>query len=225
MKRIGMVIALGKEFDALEELLGNPEKKHSMLGIEFSEYRLGDKFFVVARCGIGEIYATMACSVLVVKYRVKALLNYGFAGALSDKYGIFDMVAVRDVVHYDMDLTAFGNALGQYDDRESEYWQADSALTAAILKERMIPSARIASADKFVRLTENKLALSKQFSADLCDMESAAVAIAAHKARIPFVSIKLIVDGIGGDSLLEFEENAKRGALCLAEIFYDFIKD
>ncbi len=223
MKRIGIVIALGKEFDALEKLLGKPDKKQKMVGAEFSEYTTEKNFVVVARCGIGEIYAAAATAALITKYRVKILLNYGFAGALSDKHNIFDLIAVDDIVHYDMDLTAFGNAPGQYDDKVSAYWKTDEKLTCELLNGKNLPFARIASADRFVRHTETKLALGKLFSADLCDMESAAVAIVAERAGIPFASLKLIVDGITGDSLAEFEENAKKGALGAAEIVYEFL--
>lgn len=223
MKKIGIVIAMSKEFDSLDKLLGQPQNKKSIIGIDFSEYQLKNCTAIVARCGIGEIYATSATTVLVANYQVEILINYGFVGALSDKYKIFDMVAVSDIIHYDMDLSAFGNQIGQYDDQKDAYWTTNKELTSQLIATRSIPSERIASADKFVRFTEAKLNIAKLFTAEICDMESAGIAIVANKANIPFASIKLIVDGVSGDSHAEFEANAQKGALCLAEIVYNYI--
>lgn len=224
MKTVGIIIAMGKEYCSLEKLLEKPLKTENVVGITISTHRLKNKTAVIARCGIGEIYAATAATILTVNYKVDELINYGFVGALSDKYKIFDMLAVGDVVHYDMDLTAFGNPLGQYDDKKEIYWRADNALTSALIKNKF-PVERIASADKFVRSIETKLNIAKIFCAEMCDMESAGIAVVANKANVPFASIKLIVDGVTGDCYSEFEENAKKGAECLAKIVYEYLSE
>ncbi|NCA66523.1 MAG: 5'-methylthioadenosine/S-adenosylhomocysteine nucleosidase [Clostridia bacterium] len=223
MSKIGIIIAMNKEFDSLSALVGEPLLKEQFAGIDFSSYSINNHTVILARCGIGEIYASTAATLLIYLYGAEELLNYGFVGALSDKYKIFDILAVKDVVHYDMDLTAFGNKPGQYDDRDDELWQADEALTSRIIGSRTITAERIASADKFVRLTEAKLTIGKMFSAEMCDMESAGIAIIANRSKIPFASLKLIVDGVDGDSHAAFEVNAKKGASALAEILFDYL--
>jgi len=225
MANTGIIIAMSKEFDSLESLLGKPETIDVQLGINVSSYGVGHGKVYVARCGIGEIYAAAAAALLISKYSVDEILNYGFAGALNGKYGFFDIISVKEVIHYDMDLTAFGNKIGQYDDRESELWSTDESLTSALISGGDFPSARIASADKFVRYREEKLALSEKYGADICDMESAGIAVVSNKAGIPFASIKLIADGIDGDSGEEFMRNADKGAGQLAEVVYRYLTE
>ncbi len=224
MKKLGIVVAMNKEFDSLGALLGTPVKTESIIGVNFLMYASRHYDIIVAHCGIGEIYAASATALLISSYGAEEIINYGFVGALSDKYKVFDILAVRDVVHYDMDLTAFGNALGQYDDRPHEAWDADRALTARLTGGYSLPFERIASADKFVRFKTAKQNLAELFGAEMCDMESAGVAVVASRANVPFASIKLIVDGIEGDSHASFEVNAKKGAEVLARIIQRYIE-
>lgn len=223
MRKIGIVVAMSKEYDSLAELLPSQSSKVIYSGIEFSIYNINDCEIIIARCGIGEIYAASATSLLVCLFGADELINYGFAGALNGDHKLFDVLAIRDIVHYDMDLTAFGNKIGQYDDRDSELWLCDEELTTKLLGSKGAEFVRIASADKFIKNSADKKKIASSFGAALCDMESAGIAVVANKSGVPFASIKLVVDGVEGDSSVAFEENAKNGATSLAKIIYNYI--
>lgn len=208
MKKIGIVVAMNRESGLLE--LFKDHTKESLCGIDFYSFMAKGNKIVLTTCGIGEINASSATAILIVHYGVSEIINYGFVGSLKHDLPVNVVVGVTSVVHTDMDLTAFGNQLGQYDERKELDFVPDEKLTRAILGEDVY-MGRLASADKFISDGNVKLNIAKSFSADICDMEGAGISVCCERAKVPFALIKVVADGIENDCTQTFFENSTFG--------------
>lgn len=197
--RIGFVVAMEAEYEPFLARLGNLTRHETLSGIEFCGYNSLGKSVVLAKCGIGTVAAAAATALLIGHYHCDRIMNYGLVGAIGDA-PVGSLVAVRDVVHYDADLTPFGHPLGAAADMPSPYIPADPDWYKELLA-RGLFGARIASGDKFIASDKIKADLSSYFSADICDMESAGIALTCARAGVPFAMIKLVSDGAGDDAV------------------------
>lgn len=210
MNKIGFIVAMEKEYSPFLSRLGTFEKESLICGINFAVYSHGRGSTVLAKCGVGEIAAASATSLLIGHFGVDCIINFGLAGALSSCLAPRGMALVKDVVHYDMDLTAFGYLPGQHNDMLSPYISADLSLCSA-LKSADIPLVRLASGDKFVANSEFRDRLISTFKADICDMEGAAIALTCCRAKVPFAALKLISDSACEGATEEYAFNKNSG--------------
>ena len=54
---------------------------------------------------VGEIAAAAACQLLISRFNVQAILNFGVVGALTEQTRTFSTMYVHSVVHYAKDTT------------------------------------------------------------------------------------------------------------------------
>ncbi len=148
---------------------------------------------------VGEIAAASATQLLITHYKAAVVFNFGVVGALTDEVALYDLVYVRDVVHYDMDTSVVdGEPVGRYSCFEDVAVSASRALLSKAIDARACPLARCASADKFVSSPVQKENLHLNFGADVCDMESAAVLFTCNFNHVPCLLVKCISDSRGG---------------------------
>lgn len=208
MKRIGIVVAMNRESGILE--IFPDHKKEVICGIPFYVFKANRNKVVLTTCGVGEIASASATAILISHYSVDEVINYGFVGSLKNNLPINAVVGVSEVVHTDMDLTSFGNALGQYDGAEKVEFTPSKTLTQNILGENAL-FGKLASADKFVSNGKVKSDIAKKFGADICDMEGAGISVCCTRANVPFALIKVVVDGIEDDCTETFSANSIYG--------------
>ncbi len=208
MRKIGIVVAMNRESALLEIFKSYTEEK--FCGIPFYIFKAENNTIVLTTCGIGEVAAASATSILISHYGVEEIINYGFVGSLKHDLPINAVIGVNSVIHTDVDLTAFGSALGQYDGRNEVDFKPNATLTENILGKNS-HFGRLASADKFISDGKRKAAIAKDFSADICDMEGAGIAVVCTRSEIPFALIKVVVDGIEDDCTQTFETNSVFG--------------
>ena len=148
---------------------------------------------------VGEIAASAACQLLITKYGVDCILNFGVVGALTEKTAVQSFVYVGDVVHYDMDTSDVDDyPIGGYGCFDDVAVKCDETLLAKALKVNNLPVVRCASADKFVGTAEAKSALNRNFGAEICDMESAGILFACKFNNVPCLLVKCISDSLVG---------------------------
>ena len=214
--RIGIFTAMEKEASSF--IRGDVKK--DKVG-EFSVYQFAlGKHEAVLCCppSVGEIAASAACQLLITKYGVDCILNFGVVGALTAKSSVQSFVYVGDVVHYDMDTSeADGYPIGGYGCFDDVVVKCDEALLAKALRVNALPVVRCASADKFVGKTEAKSALNREFGADICDMESAGILFACKFNGVPCLLVKCISDSLVG-GYAEYRDNV----LVACEGFFQF---
>lgn len=189
--KIGFIVAMENEYAPFLSSLGDCIATDVLCGMEFSTYAFAEKQIVLAKCGIGEIAAASATALCIGNFGCDYIVNFGLVGSLGN-HALSTCVRVKDVVHYDCDLTAFGQPLGQPADRKEVYFPADDQPISDALS--TLPAVRLASGDKFISDTALKNNLVSVFSADICDMEGAGIAITCARSGVPFTMIKLVSD-------------------------------
>ena len=214
--KIGIFTAMEKEASSF---IRGDVTKETVGGFSVYQFALG-KHDAVLCCppSVGEIAASAACQLLITKYGVDCILNFGVVGALTEQTSVQSFVYVGDVVHYDMDTSeADGYPIGGYGCFDDVAVKCDETLIAKALKVNDLPVVRCASADKFVGKSETKAALNQDFGADICDMESAGILFACKFNRVPCLLVKCISDSLVG-GYKEYRDNV----LVACEGFFHF---
>lgn len=199
MKRIGMVVAMRKEILPLIENSGLEVSNESVGKYQISSFKYLDKEIFIVESGVGEIYAAGATQLLISKYEVECIINFGVCGLLNDKLNLLETVLVDGIVHYDFDLSKIDNLpVGQYPNMDRVIPCKNSLMDVVTSINPSIQKVICASADKFVVDSDVKNNLYVEYDASICEMESAGVALTCLNNNIPFVVIKAVSDGKGG---------------------------
>lgn len=206
--KIGFVVAMDSEYTPFLGKLGKLVESEVSCGIEFCKYELFDRVIFLAKCGIGEVASSAATALLIGKFGCKYIVNFGLVGSLSGETA-GSLVLVRDVVHYDCDITAFGHLLGAAADMSSPFVPCDAKMLSR-LSSLGIPALRLASGDKFVADPALNEKIKSDFSADICDMEGAGIALTCARAHVPFCMIKLVSDGADNSATEDFQASKER---------------
>src|SRR5699024_3623788 len=91
---------------------------------------------------IGKVNAAMATTVLMEKFRPTFVINTSTAGEINQDLAVGQIVVADEVVHHDVDVTAFGYQLGQVPQLPPTF-PADPLLfkkVQSILQKLMIPN-------------------------------------------------------------------------------------
>lgn len=199
MKRIGMVVAMRKEILPFIENSGVEVFNESVGKYQISYFNYLDKEIYIVESGVGEIYAAGATQLLISKYNVEAIINFGVCGLLNDKLNLLETVLVEGVVHYDFDLSKIDNLpVGQYPNMDRVITCKNSLMDVVTSINPSIQKVICASADKFVVDSDVKNNLYEEYNASICEMESAGVVLTCLNNNIPFLVIKAVSDGKGG---------------------------
>ncbi len=208
MKPIGIIGAMIEEVEGLIAKLDKHECECAA-GIEFHTGELFSKPVVIAKCGVGKVFASMCATAMIIKYSPRLIVNTGVGGALSESLACADIVVASELCQHDMDTSPIGDPLGMISDINRVFFEADKR-AIEVLKEAAtalsIPCkvGIIASGDKFVADNGTREFIIKNFGADVCEMEGAALAQVAYMSGTPFAVVRAISDGANGDSPLDF---------------------
>ena len=201
MKKIGMLVAV--EMDAVLRRYGTAKRVENRHGFEMHLYDMGEYEVYVLRSGAGEIAAAAAAELLIDRYEVELIVNFGVVGGLTAEMGQTKTCVVERVVHYDFDTTEYDHCLpGQYMGYADAYLHpAPELIDRAVALFPELKRVTCASGDKFVAGEAAKSALHERWDADICEMEAAAVVLTCDRAQIPCLLIKTVSDGLtqGGE--------------------------
>lgn len=197
MKRIGLVAAMASETEHLLEKLGTKIASRIICGFLCITYTIDGKTIYLVNSGVGEINSSAATMLLISRFDVQAVINFGVAGALKKGVKVGDLLIGRDIVHYDFDISVFtGRSKAAYPDSKTPFILCDAALADLADKANgaMLQRVRIASGDKFIAATEFKNEIIREFDADICEMESAGIIRTSDRAGVPSLFIKTVSD-------------------------------
>lgn len=212
--RIGMIVAMEREVEALLLRAGKPLNAENFGGYEVKIYAVGDNELYVVRSGAGEIYAAGATQMLITKYDVKMIVNFGICGGLTEDMAVKNAVVVDKVVHYDRDASVFdGCEVARYNNYpEVAIPTSRELLSAALAAEPSLEPVICASGDKFVADPEDKRELNRLYGAKICEMEAAGILLTADRAGVPVLMIKAVSDSLEGGA-----EEAERMVMTAAD--------
>ncbi len=221
--KIGMLIAV--EIEAFIGEYKGQYKKENING--FSVYTVevdGSEIFAI-HSGAGQVFAAAAVMLLINKFNVEFIINYGVVGSLTEGVKTFDACLVEKIVHYNFDTSEIDNCeVGRHLEYDSIYIPANTELIK--IAQQVDKNLRLvccASGDKFVGSGEERKELHKKFNAEICEMEAAAIVLIADKAKIPSLFIKTVSDTISGGADEFTATLSKCSKLCM-EIVKQIIK-
>lgn len=214
MKKIGLVVAV--EIESLLQKYGKPSKEEFIGKNRVYIYEINNNNLYVIVSGSGEVRAGAATQILITKYQVDLIVNFGVVGSLSKKLNTGDTCLVNSIVHYDFDTSDAdkGMTQGRYKEYQSIYLETSKELlkNCEFLK---LPVVTCASGDKFVSKILDKLCLKRKFKADICDMESAGIVLVCDRNEVPCVFIKTVADSLFGGSKSFHKSKKSSSELCV----------
>ncbi len=215
--KIGIIGAMSVEVEALVSKLEGAEK-HTVSGIDFYEGVLYGKPAVVAKCGIGKVFAVICTQTMILQFNVTHVINTGVAGTLTQRLDLLDIAIADGVVQHDMDTSPIGDPVGLISGINkivlptSEKMGALAERAAKELGFNFVKGI-VASGDQFISSAEKKSFIADNFSAVCCEMEGAAIGHACYVNSVECLIVRAISDSATGEAKLEYPELVSRAAV------------
>lgn len=207
---IGIIGALEAE---VREIIGKLEGEvvETAGSIEFHLGKLYGKNVVVARCGVGKVFAAICAEAMIIKYSPSLLINSGVAGALDKSLRPLDIVFADKLVQHDMDTSALGDPVGLISGINRVYFETDEKAINILSEEARAIGINylvgpIATGDRFIWEKNDKAVITERFGAVACEMEGGAVAHTAFVNGVPFIVVRAISDSADGDASMDYAE-------------------
>jgi len=219
--RIGMICALSTESTPFAEVMEkakiSPITYPDVNGFTVTEWILGPSVentsvFLIT-CGTGIIPSAAAAQLLIDKYSIDKMINYGVVGGLKRELKEGSVGYVKKVIKHDLDCTPFYKKY-LYPEQKQDDWTAEDAFDMDNIG---IDEFICASGDKVILAGDPKINLQKETGADICDMESASIVWVCRNAKVPLLIIKAISDGVDEDEEA-FQANIRQGSKKCAEV-------
>ncbi|GAB60420.1 5'-methylthioadenosine/S-adenosylhomocysteine nucleosidase [Rheinheimera nanhaiensis] len=210
MQVIGIIGAMEPEVALLREQISEVTT-HQSGGYTFYQGTLAGMPVVLVQSGIGKVAAALATALLIQQFKPAAVVNTGSAGGFDPELNVGDVVISTEVRHHDVDVTAFGYAMGQVPQMPAAFVAHPKLIEAAeqsITKLGFCNTKKglIATGDSFICDPVRIATIRQQFPAMLAvEMEGAAIAQVCHMLNTPFVVIRSLSDIAGKESPQSFE--------------------
>ena len=205
---IGIIGAMDGEVKAIIARLED-RSEELVSGIKFYTGTMFGKNVVVAKCGIGKVFAAMCAEAMIIKYSPALVVNTGVSGAIDKSLRPLDIVFATRLVQHDMDTSPLGDPKGLISGINRIYFDTDARaieILNAISTDMSVKhmSGVVASGDKFIALGEDKERIGSDFGAVACEMEGAAIAHVAFVNDTPCAVIRAISDSADGDASMDY---------------------
>ncbi|MGL4412125.1 MAG: 5'-methylthioadenosine/adenosylhomocysteine nucleosidase [Bacteroidales bacterium] len=194
--RIGIIVAMSKEFDLVKMLLEDVESK-TILGFEFAVGRIGRKEIFLQKCGIGKVNSAIATVEMIRNFSPDCIINTGVAGGLDRTIDVSDIVVGSETTYHDFYCGDVGDHIQELG--YPEFIKANDSLVSSLKlsssSNSSIKFGLICTGDQFItKISELEAIKSKHSSALAVDMESNSIAHACFMYKVPFVSFRIISD-------------------------------
>lgn len=156
--------------------------------------RVPEHILLPVVCGIGKVNAARAATEAILQQRPDAVVNFGYAGALSAALKLKDIVLATELAYHDV-WCGEGNEPGQVQG-SPRFFPSDPVL----LKEarKLVPEAvegLVVTGDQFfISVREDERIRGLYPEAIASDMEGAAIAQVCRHYDLPFLCIRIISD-------------------------------
>ncbi|HLR40278.1 MAG TPA: 5'-methylthioadenosine/S-adenosylhomocysteine nucleosidase [Virgibacillus sp.] len=226
---IGIIGAMDEEVALLLKNMTD-KKETTIANCLFVQGELFGKDVVLLKSGIGKVNASMATTIMHERFSPSDVINTGSAGGFAEQLEVGDVIISSQVVHHDVDVTAFDYAYGQVPGMPAMYPADTTLITKATsaVKELEINFAEgvIATGDSFIEDPERVAFINKKFPTMIAsEMEAAAIAQVCYQYDKPFVVIRALSDIAGKQSSVSFDAFLEKAAKNAAEIIMTMIKD
>lgn len=222
MQITGIIGAMDVEVAILRGMM-KYSRTETVSGIDYIIGSLADRRVVLARSGVGKVFAALCAQTMILKFGVTEIINSGVAGTLTPELHIGDVAISTACVQHDMDTSAVGDPVGlisginviELPADEKLAAQLDEVCTKANVNHRL---GIIASGDQFVHTSERREWIGNTFKATAVEMEAAAIAQVCYVNKIPFAAIRVISDEASGDVKIDYMTFVKAAAATSSDI-------
>ncbi|HLQ96381.1 MAG TPA: 5'-methylthioadenosine/S-adenosylhomocysteine nucleosidase [Pseudogracilibacillus sp.] len=207
--KFGIIGAMDEEIELLKATM-TEAKEITIANAQFIEGKLENQQVILVKSGIGKVNAAMTTAILMENFQPDYVVNTGSAGGFDEHLAVGDVVISQEVVHHDVDVTAFDYAYGQVPELPPRF-AADLRLvdeTAAALSTLQLPYKKglIATGDSFLSNPDRVETIKETFPEMLAgEMEAAAIAQVCYQYKVPFVVIRALSDIAGKSSEVSFD--------------------
>ena len=185
--KIGIIVAMDKEYAQLKEIAASIQKHE----------------IVLAKCGIGKVNAALGAAEMIRQHHPDVIISSGCAGGNGDDINIQDVVVSSQLVYHDVycgravdDTTIYGQVQGlpARFDADAHLLEVAKSLNLQSSTLNLHPGL-IVTGDWFVDSREKARSIIELFpEAKAIDMESAAIAQTCYIYKVPFISFRVISD-------------------------------
>lgn len=193
--KIGVIIAMDKEFRQVKSLLGNM-KEIEQQGRQYVTGTIGRNELVLHQCGIGKVNAAIGATGMITSFAPDAVISTGVAGGASTELEVQDVVVARQTCYHDVycgDDVAYGQVPGMPARFDADRLLLERAM--ALDCGTRVRDGLTVTGDWFVDSREKMAQILDRFPEALAvDMESAAIAHACHQRGVAFISFRIISD-------------------------------
>lgn len=219
---IGIIGAMDIEVAILRDKMVNPTVE-TISGVDFIRGKLEGRDVVLARSGVGKVFAAICAQTMILKYGVKAIINSGVAGTLTGELHIGDVAISTACVQHDMDTSPVGDPVGLLSGINVVELPADTTLVGELDKVCANAGVNhrlgvIATGDQFVATHERRDWIRDQFKAIAVEMEAGSIAHVCYVNKVPFASIRVISDEASGDVHIDYMTFVKKAAATSSDI-------
>ena len=224
---IGIIGAMDAEINELKASIKEMETE-KISNIFFYSGKINNKDVVVAKCGIGKVFAAVCVEAMILNYHPKSIIHIGIAGALTSELGLKDLAIAESVVQYDVDQTAFDMPLGFIQGPDIINIPCDKKIVSQIeasAKNLNInyKTGVIASGDKFISNNIDKEKIIKSFDAIAVDMEGAATGQACYVNDVDFCVVRAMSDGSDDDAIDIYNKSKQQSSDVATKILLEYL--
>ncbi|MBP2077519.1 5'-methylthioadenosine/S-adenosylhomocysteine nucleosidase [Oceanobacillus polygoni] len=226
---IGIIGAMDEEVALLLDQM-TEKQEQKVANCLFVQGKLQDKSVVLLKSGIGKVNAAMATTIMHERFAPTHVINTGSAGGFADNLEVGDIVISTEVVHHDVDVTAFNYSYGQVPGLPPMYEADQTLIEKAVAAVKNIDinceQGIIATGDSFMEDPERVAFVREKFPTMLAsEMEAAAVAQVCHQYNKPFVIIRALSDIAGKKSSISFDQFLETAAKHAAQLIIAVVKE
>jgi len=205
---IGVIGALSDEVASIIDRLED-RREATVSGIEFNYGYISGKAVVVAKCGVGKVFAALCAEAMIIRFSPSLLINSGVGGALAPGLAPCDIVFAERLVQHDMDTSSLGDPIGLVSGINKIYFECDGraiGILSSLAREKGINFlvGTVATGDRFIAEGADKARIVERFGASACEMEGGAIAQVAYVNATPCVVIRAISDSADGVASMDY---------------------
>ena len=208
--KIGIIGAMDVEVKALRERMENVSEEE-ISGVRFFSGVLCGKEVVVARSGIGKVFAAICAQTMILAFKVTHVINTGVAGTLTDKLGLLDVAIADGVVQHDMDTSPIGDPVGLISGINKVVLPTSCELAAYARRTaeeigKKTYTGIVASGDQFICDPERKRFIVDNFNGICCEMEGAAIGHVCYVNGVECLIVRSISDSADGSAHMDYPQ-------------------
>jgi len=226
---IGIIGAMDEEIELLKQSMTDIQEIEIAKTYFYQGYLEGKKV-VLLLSGIGKVNAAMSATILHERFHPDKIINTGSAGGFAENLEVGDIVISNEVLHHDVDATAFNYVYGQVPGMPAVYTASPDLIDLAgkVVLESGVQAETgvIATGDSFMQREDQTAVVRERFPEMLAlEMEAAAIAQVCYQYQTPFVIIRALSDIAGKKSSVSFDVFLEKAAKNAADVIIKMVRE